>query len=188
MKEGMFVEYFTIVINREIVEQYDKEYFKKNPRSRKSWFKNNWKNKGIKNVKYLYGVLSLNDLLPIDSMAYSNLKKKWGDFGLWLANYYGISNKNYKNAVVEYRVFSETRAKKDIDNLIGASKIVNDCLFVKSGAFEDDNYTLLNPFLGIAEYDKENPRTEIRISILDENIKEPYMKAKIHINNFEGEQ
>jgi len=177
-------EYFTIIIDRDIMKEYDEMYFEKNPRSRKSWFKNNWKNKKIKRVDYLYSPLSLNQLLPIDSMAYGNLKKKWGDLGLFLAEKYNISNKNYKNAVVEYRVFSETRAKKDIDNLIGASKILNDCLFVKSGAFEDDNYTLLNPFIGSAEYDKNYPRTEIRISIIDEDITDIYEKTLIHINNF----
>ena len=36
---------FTIVIDRDIVAKYDELYFKRNPRARKSYFKNNWKNK-----------------------------------------------------------------------------------------------------------------------------------------------
>ena len=166
------------------MEEYDRHYFKNNPRAKKSYFKNNWKNKKIKKVKYLYGVLSLNDLLSIDSMAYGNLKKRWGEFGVWLCEKYGHSNMNYKNAVVEYRIFSENNARKDIDNYIGGAKLPNDGLFVKSGMFEDDCCIYINPFIGAIEYDKDNPRTEIRISIIDEDILDIYEKMKIHIANF----
>jgi len=132
----------------------------------------------------LYGVLSLNDLLPIDSRSYSTQKKKWGEFGVFLARLNNLENMNYKNAVVEYKIFSETKANKDIDNLVGASKVINDGLFVQSGMFKDDNYTLINPFIGSAEYNKEYPHTEIRISLIDEKIKDIYSKMQIHIDNF----
>jgi len=164
------------------MKEYEEYYFKKNPRCRKSYFKNNWKNKKIKKVKYLYTVLSLNDLLPINSMVYSSLKKQWGDFGEWLASYYKLSNLNLENAVVEYRIFNETKIRKDCDNY--SAKILNDGLFSKSGMFKDDSYYFINPFISGMEYNKDNPRTEIRISIIDEEIKDIYKKLIIHINNF----
>lgn len=176
-------KHFTIVIDRDIFAEYKKHYFslKENSRKKKFYFFNNWKTKK-KKIKYLYSPISLNEIVPISSMQYSVIKHQWGDFGEWLAKKYGHKNKMYKNAIVEFRIFNETKIRKDCDNY--SSKQLNDGLFSKSGMFEDDSYFFINPFIVGIDYDKEYPRTEIRISIVDEKTKDIYEKMKIHIDNF----
>lgn len=128
-----------------------------------------------------YSVLSLNDLLPIDSLAYKSKKEKWGKLGEWIADYYGLSNKMYTNAMVEMVVYSATKAHKDGDNVVGGSKILNDGLYVQSRMFKDDNYNFINPFLVSCDYDKEHPRLEIRVTIFDEGLKDKDEKTIQHI-------
>lgn len=129
----------------------------------------------------MYKVLSLNDLLPCDSMGYSSQKSKWGDLGKFLAKYHSMYGLEIENAMIEYIFYPETKAKSDLDNLLGASKILNDGLFVQSGMFIDDNYNHINPLLASAVCDKENPRMEIRITQFDDSDMDKDEKIKIHL-------
>lgn len=129
----------------------------------------------------MYKVISLNDLLPIDSMGYNNKKEKWGDLGKFLAKRYNMDGLEIENAMIEYIFYPETKAKSDLDNLIGASKILNDGLFVQSGMFIDDNHYHINPLLVSASYDKEHPRTEIRITQFEDVNLSKDEKVSIHV-------
>lgn len=169
-----------ITLNRELFNEYRKVYFKANPRAKKFPFDTKGKIK-----KARYSVLSLNDMLPISSMMYSSMKSKWGDFGKWVAQKYGVDNMQINNAILEIRVYSETRAKKDNDNVAGGYKIFGDGFAVQSNMFIDDNYNHINPLIISSHYDKENPRMEIRISVFDSDIKDVYVKLKKHIEYWE---
>ncbi len=131
-----------------------------------------------------YSVLSLNDLLPIDSRPYNSLKEKWGNLGKWIAEHYDLNDKMYTNAMIEMIVFSATKAHKDVDNIVGGSKLLNDGLYVTSGMFKDDNYNYINPILTSCDYDKEHPRLEIRITIFEDELK-LIIPAIPHINLFQ---
>ena len=168
-----------ITLNRELFEEYRKVYFKENPRAKVFPFDTKGKTK-----KTRYSVLSLNDLLPIQSMMYSNLKEKWGNFGIWVAKKNGLSDLQLTNSVFELRVFSETKAQKDCSNIAGGYKILEDGMCVQSGFLVDDSYLHVNPLLIVCDYDKENPRLEIRITFV-ESEKEPYDKLKNHIKNWQ---
>lgn len=168
-----------ITINREVFEQYRIDYFNAKPRARVFPFDTKGKTK-----KTRYSVLSLNDVLPMDSMMYGALKEKWGDFGRWLAMKNGFTNAQLKNSIIELRVFSETKAHKDCDNVAGGFKLLGDGLYVQSGMYVDDSYNYINPLIIVCDYDKVNPRFEIRITELPEDVKEVYEKIKIHLNNW----
>jgi len=142
---------------------------------------NNWKTEK-KKPKELYSALSLNELLPINHQQYSTLKKQWGNFGIWLAKRYKLQNKQFTNGVIEYMTYNETRTTKDVDNVV--AKILNDGLLVESGMFMDDSYKFINPYISSMDYCKEHPRLEIRISVLDDDVKDTYEKLKIHMMNF----
>lgn len=133
----------------------------------------------------LYGSMSLNEILVIQNrMTMNGIKQKWGNFGMWLADKYNLSNKKIENSLIEVRVFGETQAKRDLDNLAAGIKFLNDGLFVKSKMYIDDNYNHINPLIIVGDYDKEHPRTEIRISVFDNDLKDIYEKNKIHIENW----
>ena len=178
-------KFITITIDRELIKKYNKYYFKKHPKAKKSYFMNNWKTKK-KKPKELYSVLSLNDILPISPPAYSKLKNQWKDFGIWLAKEYKLKNKKFTNGCIEYRLYNSGLAHNDTDNL--AAKLLNDGLLVESGMFEDDSYYFVNPFISGIEVDRLKPRLEIRISILDDEVKDIYTKMMIHIKHFMKEE
>lgn len=139
----------------------------------------------IKRENMLYGAMSLNELLIIQNRDTMNgIKQKWGDFGLWLAKKYEIENARYSNSIIEYRVFKATKAGADCDNISAGIKFINDTLFVKSGAFIDDNYKHINPLIIGIDSDKEHPRTEIRITILPDEIKDISEKQQIHLDQW----
>ena len=136
----------------------------------------------------MYGILSLNELIVIQNRMVMNTKKeKWGDLGVWIADKYKLSNLQIPNLMMEYRIFSETKANKDNDNIAGGIKFLSDGLITKSGMCLDDNYNIVNPLLINCNYDKDKPRTEIRISTFDDKIKNVYDKMAIHIKNFSGQ-
>lgn len=163
------------------MQEYKDYYFKSNPRRKKFPFES-------PSGKLDYLVLSLNNILVINNrLSMNNKKQKWGDFGEWLCKKYEFTNMQIQNALVEVRVFSESKAQKDCDNVAGGFKFLSDGLFVKSKMFIDDNYKYINPLIVVIDYDKINPRTEIRISTFNEKIKDIYEKLKIHTINWDEE-
>jgi len=202
---------YLITIDRQLIHEYHLEYLKMNPKCRTLPFarlttipvfnkdgspkltkggKPKTKKASINKKDYviedcLYGVMSLNEVLVIPSRLTMNAKKeKWGNLGVWIAEKFNYNNLEISNSLVEYRIFSETKANKDCDNVVGAVKFLNDGLFVKSHMFLDDNYNYLNPLITSCDYDKENPRTEIRISVFPNGLKDVYEKMRIHAENF----
>lgn len=177
-------EHYTITIDRDIVWLYKKYYFSlaENKSKKKFYIMNNWKTKK-KIPKLLYSCIGYNELLPISPPMYSNIKKQFGEFGLWLAKHYKLNDKNFTNVLVEIKIFSESKTRKDNDNF--SSKIINDGLFSESHMLVDDSYFYLNPMIINMDYDKDHPRTEYRISVFDDKIKDVYEKMKIHIEHFE---
>ena len=166
-----------ITIDRETMQEYEKYYFKKNPRAKKFPFMTNGKE-----PKYRYHPPTLNDLLIIQNrMVMNTLKGKYGDFAEWLVDKNNLRDSKFKNVVVEFRISNETKTRKDVDNL--TTKFIFDG-FVDAGLFEDDSYFFVNPLIVSMDYNKEYPHTEIRISIIDDKIKDIYEKTNIHVSNW----
>lgn len=198
-----------ITIDKHLMREYMDYYFKKNPRCKTFPFakrktekkfkadgtpdctdggnqrtkKRSLSKSEITDDDLIYSVLSLNEVLIIpDRIQMNSTKEKWGLFGEWIALKYDLNNKLYTNSVFELRVFSKTNANKDLDNLGGGIKFLNDGMIVKSGFMKDDNFNFICPLLISAEVDKDNPRTEIRITLVDDSVKDIYEKTKIHIS------
>lgn len=165
-----------ISLTEDLFQEYFKLYFKKHPKAKKQ---------PLGTKKSMYSVLSLNDLLPIHTNDYAIRKQKWGDFGIWVAEQYGYSNKNIGNSMIELRLFAKTKALKDNDNVAGGYKLFGDGFAVQSGMFIDDNYNHINPLLIACDYDKTNPRLEIRITTFEDDEKDIYKKLEKHIKLWE---
>lgn len=130
-------------------------------------------------------MMSLNELLVIpDRFMMNGVKEKWGLLGKWIAKEKGLENLGIKNSLMEYRIYSETNAAKDLDNIAAGIKFLNDGLLVSSGMYIDDNLKHINPLVTVGDYDKVSPRTEIRISIFDEDVRDVYEKMIVHVKNF----
>lgn len=202
---------FLIVIDKKTIHKFHQYYMKQHPTCRTLPFakskivklfykdgkpklsksgKQKTKKQSVNKKDYelsdcLYGCLSLNELLVIQNRMVLNGKKhNWEELGIWLAAQYGLTDLNISNCMMEFRIFSETKANKDNDNIAGGIKFLNDGFLVKSHFCIDDNYNIINPLLINCDYDKLNPRTEIRISVFDNKVKNVYEKIAIHIDNF----
>lgn len=205
--------FILLTINQDVVHEYNQYYMKFHPRAmnvpmtkRRSvklynkdgtpskTEKGNQRTKSVSVTKgmytkedCLYGAMSLNEILAINStMQLRNVKAKWKDFGVWLANYYNCSGLKIENSLIEFRFYSPTKAKRDCDNLSAGIKFLNDGLFVESKMFKDDNYEHINPLIITALVDKENPRTEIRISTFPKGQNDIYTKMVKHVINFKN--
>lgn len=206
---------YLITIDKPLIHEYHLQYLREHPKCRTLPFaklktinvlnkdgspkltkggKQKTKKASINKKDYvmedcLYGVMSLNEVLIIPSRMTMNAKKdKYGSLGEWIAEKYGLSGLNISNSLMEWRVYGETKANRDLDNISAGIKFLNDGLCVKSHFYVDDNYNHINPLLIVGDYDKVNPRTEVRISVFEEKLKNVYEKMKIHAENFKDSQ
>lgn len=93
------------------------------------------------------------------------LKQKWKEFVVWLINDAGLSDMKINRCEILQKVYFPTTRRADIDNTV--PKFILDGL-VESGMVVDDSYDHITKLVLEAGYDKESPRTELTIKILDE--------------------
>lgn len=90
---------------------------------------------------------------------YKNDKKHWEELITYIANN-KIPNNPIEKAIVTITYYFPTRHRRDPDNYSG--KMILDPL-VRCGILEDDSFSNIVNLNLIGDYDKENPRTEIKI-------------------------
>lgn len=96
-------------------------------------------------------------------MAQNNLKQKYKEFSVWLAEYYKINNLNLDNSSITYTFYFKDHRRRDFDNLMLTPKLVNDG-FVSANVFKDDCGEFLKLEFSPFQYDKTNPRVEMLLS------------------------
>lgn len=136
-----------ITIDKNILDKYNEYYFKKYPKRHKAPIE-----KPIPP--------SLNSYISMIRMQQNNLKGKYKEFSIWLAEYYKINNLNLDNALITYTFYFKTHARHDFDNLMLTPKLVNDG-FVEAKVFKDDCGEFLKLSFSPFQYDKNNPRVEM---------------------------
>lgn len=140
-----------LVIDNNVLEEYEKYYFKKHPRAKK---------KPIENPYHP----STNQWMVMKRPIMNALKQKWKDFIVWFINDLDYQNMKIDNCEVEVTTYRGTNRAFDLDNT--TIKFIQDG-FVESGFLVDDNYKILKKLTLMGGYDKEHPRTEILVRILD---------------------
>lgn len=141
----------TIIINKKVMQEYEKDYFKLYPKRRKF-------------PKYFTNPIpmSLNKYLILNRMTQNDVKQKYKHFAIWLADYYKINSLSLDKATFIYDFYFDNKHRHDIDNYTLTQKLLGDG-FVEACVLKDDNSNNLwlkfNPF----QYDKDNPRVEILI-------------------------
>lgn len=141
---------YTIISNKETVEQYRKHYFKMHPRAKKF---------PIETPIHP----SMNKWIKLQSFKQDSLKQAWGDYAQWLVYNSGHEDLKLSSCTGTVKVFRPTKRRFDADNI--SPKFLLDGL-VKAGMLLDDDVNHLNPLILWGGYDKEDPRMEI---IFEEN-------------------
>lgn len=83
---------------------------------------------------------------------------------MWLVNKLGYENLHIEKFQITMKNYYGNRRRRDNDNQ--SPKFLLDPL-VESGMLVDDDYKHLNPLIIMGDYDKENPRMEIIVDILE---------------------
>lgn len=138
-------------ITNQTLEKYNEYYFSKHPRAKKI------------PIEHPYHP-SINTWFILPRPQMNVLKQKWKDFGIWLMNDLGYAGMKIENFEIEYITYMPTRRRIDPDNT--TPKFLNDAL-VESGFIMDDDGVHMKSLTLKTGYDKENPRTEITVRILD---------------------
>jgi len=140
---------YTIIIDYNLLEEYNLYYFSKYPKRKKPPIE-----KPI--------ALTLNRFISKKRMEQNSIKQKYKEFSAWIARHYKINNLNLSKAKIIYKFYFKDHRRRDIDNMCTSPKLINDG-FVEEKVFIDDSGDILKLEFDNFEYDKYNPRTEIKI-------------------------
>ena len=138
---------YKIVIDNNILDEYNKWYFNEHPKRRVSPIP-----KPIPP--------SFNYFTSIKRIVQNSLKQKYKEFAIWVANYYGIADLKLSKAEIIYTFYFPDHRRRDVDNLLLTPKFFNDG-FVSVNVLVDDNGENLRLMFQPFEYDKNNPRVEM---------------------------
>jgi Holliday junction resolvase RusA-like endonuclease len=146
------VEEIKLIIDDALLDEYADYYFKKHPRARKKPIEKPWHP-------------SINQWMILPRIQMNALKQKWKDFGVWWIEKLGYTDMMLRSFDMTFTVFRNTRRRVDPDNC--CPKMILDS-FTESGFIVDDDGKHLHSLTLKTDYDKEYPRTEILVRILDE--------------------
>lgn len=110
---------------------------------------------------------SLNQIMILQRVQIAALKAKYKEFGMWFIKSLGCENLQLDKFEMALHVCMPTNRKFDLDNCVGAIKVLADA-FTESGFIVDDNTKHMVKLTITGEVDKDNPRTEIIINTIEE--------------------
>ena len=142
---------YKLVIDNTILDEYSSYYFKRHPRARK------------KPIEHPYHP-SINVWMVLPRIQMNDLKQKWKDFVVWWIKKLGYSNLMLDKVEMTSIVYMPTRRRADTDNT--CPKAILDG-FTEAGFWVDDDGKHLTSLTLKVDYDKDNPRTEFYIKVLD---------------------
>ena len=140
-----------LIIYNNTLADYEKYNFANHPKAKK---------KPIENPYHP----TLNQWMIMKRPMMNALKQKWKDFICWFIDNQGYSNLHIDKCEMKFVTYYKTNRKHDIDNSIG--KFIIDG-FVESGFIVDDNSEHIISLTLECYVDKDNPRTEIEVSVSD---------------------
>lgn len=143
---------YNITITQQTIDEYTEFYFTKHPRAKKN---------PIERPMHP----SLNTWMILPRMQMNALKQKWKDFGIWLITKLGYNDLKLDKFIAEVTVYMPTRRRFDLDNHCN-EKFLWDA-FTESGFIVDDDCNHLTSLILKGGYDKDHPRTEIKITTIN---------------------
>lgn len=141
----------TIVIDDAVLERYDAYYFAIHTRAKK------------RPIPHPYHE-SINQWMILRRQAMNALKQRWKDFIIWLVNDLGYAERNIQRCTIKQSVWYQTNRRHDTDNCV--PKFILDGL-VEGGMIVDDDCTHIEELTLRCGVDKERPRTELKINIIN---------------------
>ena len=144
-------KYIKIVIDSGLVTRFNEEYFAEHPRARKP---------KIKAPQHP----SMNDYYKGSFQSANKIKQDWKEFIVWCLKDKGLNDRMIDRCNITYTTYFKTNRRHDLDNI--SPKFILDG-FVEAGLIVDDDYKHIDSLTIKCGIDKENPRMEFLIEILD---------------------
>ena len=144
-----------LVLDQKVLDGYNTYYFKKYPRRSKA------------PIEHPYHE-SINKWFVMQRPQMNALKQKWKEFCIWWIETLGYTNLKLDQFEMTCTTYMPTKRRIDPDNT--TPKFILDGLS-ESGLIIDDDGKHLRSLTLKTDYDKERPRTEINIKILEEKEK-----------------
>lgn len=142
-----------LVIDNSTLEKYEEYYFSIHKKATK------------KPIAQPYHE-SINVWMIMKRPMMNALKQRWKDFIVWFIDNQGYTNLHIDKCELSFATYYQTHRRHDIDNSI--AKFLIDGL-VESGFIIDDDSKHITKLTLECFVDPDNPRTEIMVSILDNN-------------------
>ena len=165
IKEVFNIEVIKLTIDNTTIEEYEKVYFAKHPKAKKS------------PIAHPYHE-SINQWMIMKRPQMNALKQRWKEFIKWV-----VVSSNYKDTHVEqceikFITYYRSTHRHDIDN--SCPKFIIDGL-CESGLILDDDSKHITSLTMQCFVDVDNPRTEIEIYVskLLTDYKQPELKEEI---------
>jgi Holliday junction resolvase RusA-like endonuclease len=140
-----------LVIDNKVLDEYNKYYFLCHPKAR------------VVRIKEPYHP-SINKWMIMQRQAMNDTKQRWKDFMCWFIEYCGYKDLRIAECEMIFTTYFKTTIRHDVDNTV--PKFLLDGL-AESGFIIDDDSKHLTSLTLKCDYDKDNPRTEIEIKILN---------------------
>ena len=131
--------------------RFNEEYFIDHPRAR---------NPKIKAPQHP----SMNDYYKSSFQSANKIKQNWKEFIVWCLQNTGLTDRMIERCKITYTTYFKTDRRHDLDNI--SPKFILDG-FVEAGLIVDDDYKHIESLTIKCGIDKENPRMEFLIEILD---------------------
>ena len=142
---------FKLILNQEVLDRYNAYYFDKYPRRHK-----------IPIERPLHP--SINTWMIMQRPEMNNVKQIWKEFCEWWINDLGYQDYKLDKYEMTFTIYMPTKRRSDPDNM--SPKFIMDG-FTESGFIIDDDGNHLKALTLKTDYDKDNPRTEIYVKVLD---------------------
>jgi hypothetical protein len=149
----MNVNKLQLVITEQTLAEYEKYYFGLHPRAKK------------RPIPHPYHE-SINQWMIMKRPMMNALKQKWKDFIVWFVDQQGYANLRIEKCEISFRTYYGNNRRHDPDN--SCPKFLIDGLCEGGLLVDDDNKHIARIALE-CYVDEHNPRTEINITILEEN-------------------
>lgn len=143
---------FTLTIDQRLIDRYNSYYLLCNPRRRK-----------VPIARPTHE--SINTWSVMKRLSVNALKQRWKEFIVWWIEEEELNNLGLEEFDMHFTSYMPTRRRSDPDNYV--PKFILDG-FTESGFIVDDNGQHLKTLSLSTDYDKDNPRTEIKITVYKE--------------------
>lgn len=142
---------YKLILDNSVLSEYEKYYFSIHTKAKK---------KPIENPYHE----SINKWFIMRRPQMNALKQKWKDFCIWWINELGYQDLKLDKFEMTFTTYMPTKRRIDPDNTV--PKFMLDG-FSESGFITDDDGLHLKALTLKTGYDKNNPRTEIDVKVID---------------------